>query len=134
MTLTDLFVCEDRGDEYVREGRKKLKTYEALFIFSSSLKDEALEEVVEQIRGEIAKLNGSIQGVHPMGKRTFVRPLKKCEAGQYVRIDFCVDPGNISALQARFKLNENIFRVQIVRGHEDRASKKATENPESGGK
>lgn len=95
-----------------------MKTYEALFIFSNSLKDEALEKVVEHIRGEIVKLNGSVQGVHPMGKRTFARPLKKSESGQYVRIDFSMDPGKIADLQARFKLNENIFRVQIVRGEQ----------------
>jgi len=110
-----------------------LKAYEGLFILSSSLKDEAVKEVVEHIHGEIAKLNGNVQGVHSIGKRTFARPMKKCESGQYVRIDFSMDPGKIAALQARFKLNENIFRVQIVRGHDDLASKKTPEDPESGG-
>ena len=92
-----------------------MNSYEALFIFSTSLNEEALETILERIRGEIAKLDGNTQASRVLGKRTFARPLKEWEAGQYVKIDFSMEPGSVSALMARLNLDENVFRVQIVR-------------------
>jgi len=91
-----------------------LKTYEALVIFPSAVKEDFLEKNVEKIRGEIAKLNGSVQDVHAMGLRTFARPLKKKDAGNYTRFRFSMDPAGVNPLRARLKLNEDIFRLQIV--------------------
>jgi len=92
-----------------------LNNYEALFIFSTSLNEEALETILERIRGEITKLDGNTQGSRVLGKRALARPLKEREAGQYVKIDFSMEPGGVGALMARFKLDESVFRVQIVR-------------------
>lgn len=92
-----------------------LKTYEGLFIFSSSLKEEALQEVLKRVREEITKLKGDVKEPELLGKRMFARPMKKRESGQYVRINFGMDPERIAGLRARFKLIEDIFRVQIMR-------------------
>lgn len=108
-----------------------LRVYEALFIFPGSLKDEALQKVLEQARGEITKLKGNLRDTLSIGKRTFARPLKKTASGQYVRIDFSIEPENIAALLARFKLNEDIFRVQIVRPHARKVSNGKPETRQS---
>lgn len=92
-----------------------MKTYEALFIFSSTLKDEDLQKVLEQIRGEIKKLGGSVQNTQGIGKRTFAKLLKKRESGQYVKINFNMGPENIAPFEARLKLNEDVFRSQIIK-------------------
>lgn len=91
-----------------------MKTYEALLIFPGTAKEDSLEKNMERIRGEIAKLNGSVQDVQAMGLRTFARPLKKKDAGHYARFRFSMDPANVNPLRARLKLNEDIFRTQIV--------------------
>ena len=95
-----------------------MKTYEAIFIFSNSIKEDALQKLVEQIQGEITKQKGTIKESRVLGRRQFARPLKKEDSGQYVRIDFQMAPGNVSALLARFKLNESIFRLQMVAADE----------------
>jgi small subunit ribosomal protein S6 len=90
------------------------KKYEGLFIFSDSFHDEELEKIQERIRGEIVKLGGVVQGTQSMGRRPFSRPLHKKESGHYVRMDFTMDPEHMHALLGRLKLNEDIFRTQIV--------------------
>jgi small subunit ribosomal protein S6 len=92
-----------------------LKEYEALFIFSSSLKEDALQEALEQVNGEITKLGGNITNTDNIEKRSFARPLKGMEMGQYVRMEVTMDPDKISPLLARLKLNESVFRTQIVK-------------------
>ena len=95
-----------------------MKTYEAMFIFSNSIKEDALQKLVEQIQGEITKLKGVVKEAKILGRRQFARPMQKEDSGQYVRVDFELDPGSVAGLLARFKLNESIFRLQIVAADE----------------
>lgn len=91
-----------------------MKTYEATIIFPNSVKEDALQKAVEQVKAEITKLGGAIKDTRMLGRRAFARTLKKQDSGQYVRIDFTLEPGQVTPLLGRFKLNESIFRLQIV--------------------
>ena len=99
-------------------GRESLKTYEAIFIFSNSIKEDALQKIIEQIKGEITKLKGVIKESKILGRRQFARMMKKEDSGQYARVDFDLDPSSVAPLLARFKLNESIFRLQLVAADE----------------
>ena len=104
-----------------------LKTYEALFIFDQSLDDEAVGKALERVQGEIERLNGKVVDTQMMGKRTFARPMKKREMGHYVRLLVELDPQSIVPLHARFKLNEDVFRAQIVLRGEGKAQPEETD-------
>ncbi len=91
-----------------------MKTYEALFIFLSSLKDEDVEKVVERITSEITKLKGKVTDKNVIGKRDFAQLLQKNSSGKYVALRIEMDPANVNALKGRFKLIEDIFRLQMV--------------------
>jgi ribosomal protein S6 len=97
-----------------------LKPYEALFILTETVRDENVEEFASKARAEIERLGGVIEQSLPMGRRPFAIPLHKREGGVYLRIDFKMDPAKIAPMQARFKLNENIFRMQLVNVEQDR--------------
>jgi ribosomal protein S6 len=92
-----------------------LNIYQGLFIFSSDMKDEAVNSQVQYIQAEIVKLKGKVDETHALGKQMFARPMDKQENGQYVRIIFQLDAAGVDPLQARLKLNDAIFRTQIVR-------------------
>jgi ribosomal protein S6 len=92
--------------------------YEAMIIFPESFKEEALEEVMNRVKGEIEKAGGAVHNMTRMGRRAFARYLKKQEAGQYAVVGFTVGGDKIPALHAKFKLDEEIFRIQIVRAPE----------------
>jgi small subunit ribosomal protein S6 len=88
--------------------------YEAMFIFPEALKDEALEAAIDKVKAEIEKAGGRVEGATRLGRRQFARPLKKQPAGQYAVVTFQLDGTKMAALQGRLKLNEEIFRVQVV--------------------
>lgn len=91
-----------------------MNKYEALIILAETLKDQELEEALGKIRDEIVKLGGEVQSTTRLGKRGFARIMKKKEAGHYALLAFTLVGGQISPLQARLKLQENVFRVQVV--------------------
>ena len=91
-----------------------MKAYEAMFIFPSILNEEMLNKALQRINDEITKLNGTIKETEIKGKRVFARPMKKQQEGQYVIMRFDIGSADIANLLARFKLNTDIFRVQIV--------------------
>ncbi len=96
-----------------------MRTYEGLFIFEDSLRDEALEGILDRVRGEITRLGGEIVATVPMGRKTFARPMRKRETGQYFRIVFDLAPERIAALRARYRITEEVFRVLITMGDRD---------------
>jgi ribosomal protein S6 len=95
-----------------------MNKYEAMIIYPESMKDESIDAAFEKIAGEIEKLGGTVENKTRIGRRAFARPLKKHAAGQYAVIGFFLDGQKVAPLQARFKLNEDIFRVQVVRAAE----------------
>ena len=89
--------------------------YEGMFILPKRLSDEELEETVADIRREIESCGGEMEGSVRLGKRAFARPMKKQDAGHYYVMDFRAEGEQIKVLTGRFKLKENVFRVQFVR-------------------
>ncbi len=93
-----------------------MNTYEGMFIFQDSLKDDALEASVKDLREEIEKLGGSVENTARMGRRPFARlQTGRQKAGHYVVMNFLLDPQQVSPLLARMRLKEEVFRSQIMR-------------------
>ena len=95
-----------------------MNKYEAMIIFPDAIKDEALDAALEKVEAEIEKSGGKVDSKTRMGRRQFARPMDKQTTGQYMVVSFHLEGGKLSALQSRFKLNEEIFRIQIVRASE----------------
>lgn len=93
-----------------------MRTYEGLFVFEDSMRDEALDGVLDRVRGDITRFEGKVLATIPLGRKTFARPMKKRETGQYFRIVFELGPDRMAALRARYRINEDILRVQITLG------------------
>ena len=91
-----------------------MKKYEGLIILSQPVDDQTLEDKLDKIRAEITKQGGTVEHTTRMGRQTFARRLKKKDAGFYVLITFTLDPAKIAPLRERYKLNEDVFRVQIT--------------------
>ena len=95
-----------------------MNTYDSMIIFESSMSEEGLQKAIVRIKDEIGKLGGTSGDSKVMGKHTFARPMKKKNDGIYVKMGFDMAPDKIDALKGRFKLNEEVFRVQITRKSE----------------
>lgn len=104
-----------------------MKKYEALYIFVGIAKDDALNANLEKALAEVARLGGNVLTTESLGKRQFSRPMKKKDTGVYVKVRFEIDPSKLVELVNRYRLVEEVFRVQILAVDERRESKIASE-------
>ena len=104
-----------------------MKTYEALYIFTGITRDDALNANLEKALAEVAKLGGNILSTESLGKRLFSRPMKKKDSGVYVKVRFEIEPSALETLVNRYKLVEEVFRVQILAVDSRREKKIAVE-------
>ena len=104
-----------------------MKKYDALYIFVGVAKDDVLEANLEKALAEVARLGGNVIAKEALGKRSFARPMKKRDSGVYVKVRFEIDPSKLEELVNRYRLVEEVFRVQILAVDERREAKIAAE-------
>ena len=104
-----------------------MKKYDALYIFVGIAKDDALEAYLEKALAEVTRLGGNVLAKDSLGKRGFARPMGKRDAGVYVKVRFEFDPSKVDELVKRYKLVEEVFRVQILAVDERREAQLAAE-------
>jgi small subunit ribosomal protein S6 len=104
-----------------------MKKYDALYIFAGTAKEDALDEQLSKALAEITRLGGVVETQTVLGKRTFAHPMRKRESGVYAEVRFQFDPLKVSELVNRYKLVEEVFRVQILAVDERREAKLAAQ-------
>ena len=91
-----------------------MKKYDGLYIFAGNAKDDVLENNFAKAIAEIERFGGKIEAQDILGKRTFARPMHKRENGVYALVRFELDPSLVKDLVNRYRLVEEVFRVQIL--------------------
>ena len=104
-----------------------MKTYDALYIFVGVAKDDVVEANLEKALAEVTRLGGNVIAKDQLGRRSFARPLSKRDSGVYVRVRFELDPLKVKELVDRYRLVEEVFRVQFLAVDERREAKIAAE-------
>jgi ribosomal protein S6 len=100
-----------------------MKKYDALYIFVGVTKDDVLNANLEKALAEVSRVGGSVLSTESLGKRAFSRPMSKKDSGVYVKVRMELDPEKVSELVNRYKLVEEVFRVQILAVDERREAK-----------
>ena len=109
-----------------------MKKYDALYIFVGIAKDDVLEANLDKALAEVTRLGGNVLEKVQLGKRMFSRPMKKRESGVYVKVRLELDPAKVEELVNRYKLVEEVFRVQILAVDDRREAKIAQERDQIG--
>ncbi len=104
-----------------------MKQYDALYIFTGVSRDEVLQANLDKALAEVTRLGGELVGQNTLGKRAFARPMKKRDSGVYVKVRFSIDPAALKELVDRYRLVEEVFRVQILAVDDRREAKIASE-------
>ena len=91
-----------------------MKKYDGLYIFAGNAKDDVLESNFAKAIAEIERFGGKIESQDILGKRTFARPMHKRDNGVYALVRFELDPSQVKELVNRYRLVEEVFRVQIL--------------------
>ena len=89
--------------------------YEGLFIINSDLAEDDRDKVIEEIEKGIVFAKGKVIDVDRIGKKKFAYKIKKRIEGVYVNIKFEAPSEGITMLNKKLKLEDNIFRIFILR-------------------
>ena len=110
-----------------------MKKYDGLYIFAGNAKDDVLENSLAKAVAEIERFGGKIEAQDILGKRTFARPMHKRENGVYALVRFEMDPLKVKDLVNRYRIVEEVFRVQIL-AVDDRREEKLAQQREAAAK
>lgn len=90
------------------------KKYEAMVIFSGEVHEDSLEAAIERFVAEIKKFGAEVESTEAVGRRVFARVLNKRDHGYYGKVRFEIDPAKLADLRDRFRLYDEVYRLQIV--------------------
>ena len=100
-------------------GRKQMKKYDGRYIFAGQAKDDVLDGHIAKALAEVTRLGGNVLAQEVLGKRTFAHPMRKRESAK------------VSELVNRYRLVEEVFRVQILAVDDRREAILATQREEA---
>jgi len=90
------------------------RNYRATFILDNRGKEDAVDQIIEGVKKEIAANQGDVTAVENIGKKDFVRVTdRKFTGATYVQIAFSAPPECPAQLKERLRLNGSIYRTFV---------------------
>jgi small subunit ribosomal protein S6 len=81
------------------------RRYEVLLVLNTKGKEESANDLIDAIEKQIKAEKVEVEQIQRLEKRTFAYPSRKQTAGFYVNYIVHAEPGQIDALQAKWKLD-----------------------------
>ncbi len=94
---------------------KSVNKYEALYVITPELEEEANKAVIDKFAGIITANNGVIENTDEWGKKKLAYPIDYKTEGYYVLVNFEAAPEFPRELERNFKNDESIMRFMVVR-------------------
>jgi len=91
-----------------------VRSYELVFIIHPEVDGDDLTVVVETVKGLVERGGGEVTQVEPWGLRRLAYPIRKQWEGQYVLMQFELEPRSVAELERGLGLTEQIMRHLIV--------------------
>ena len=89
--------------------------YEAVFIVRQGASTPHVEAVTQEVVDFIKSLGGEITKTEFCGFKQLAYPIKKNNTGYYVLLNIANEHNNISELERKLRLHEDIIRYLIVK-------------------
>ena len=90
------------------------RTYEAVYIFDSTLEESAITEKLDKYHAMLAAEDADAPSVDHWGKRTLAYPISGRETGYYVVAKFTTEAAALPEYERALKLDESLLRHLIV--------------------
>jgi small subunit ribosomal protein S6 len=92
-----------------------MRSYEFVFIVHPEVEGDDLTTVVEAVKSLIERGGGEVTKNELWGLRRLAYPIQDQWEGQYVLMQFDLEPQGVAELERNLGLNEQIMRHLIVR-------------------
>ncbi|MBX7211872.1 MAG: 30S ribosomal protein S6 [Verrucomicrobiaceae bacterium] len=89
--------------------------YEAMIVFDTKGKEEGIDTLVSTVSKEMEKAGAKLEQIDNLGKRQFPSSPRHVEAGTFVNIRFEAESSVLDAIQAKLKLNDNVYQQFYLR-------------------
>ncbi len=94
------------------------RSYETAFIFSPTLEDSAIEQLMAKIEELVKREGGTVEKWDRWTKRRLSFPIKKHTDGHYAFLVFQGEPSSLGTLGAAYRLDESILRHMTINTEE----------------
>jgi small subunit ribosomal protein S6 len=91
-----------------------VRSYELVFIVHPEVDGDDLTAVVETVQDLVKRGGGEVTQVEPWGLRRLAYPIQKQWEGQYVLMQFELEPRSVAELERGLGLTEQVMRHLIV--------------------
>ena len=92
-----------------------MNKYEAMYIVTPEMEDEAIKGVIEKFFGIITANGGEIEKTDEWGRKKLAYPIDYKTEGYYVLVNFAAAPELPRELERNFRNDESILRYMVVR-------------------
>ena len=92
-----------------------MNKYEAMYIVTPEMEDEAIKGVIEKFSGIIPANGGEIEKTDEWGRKKLAYPIDYKTEGYYVLVNFAAAPELPRELERNFRNDESILRYMVVR-------------------
>ena len=91
-----------------------MRTYEAIFILDQRKCEDGGDGLAQEVCRNIENLGGRVESRNNVGRRQFARPIRKQHAGIYWGFVFDLDPDKVAEFKEAYRLNDMVFRAEVV--------------------
>ncbi|MGL6201832.1 MAG: 30S ribosomal protein S6 [Lachnospiraceae bacterium] len=92
-----------------------MNKYELAVIVNAKIEDDARAEVIEKVKGLIARFGGTVTDVDEWGKKRLAYEIQKMKEGYYYFIHFEADNTVPAEVEQRIRIMENVLRYLCIR-------------------
>ncbi len=93
----------------------QLRDYELVLIISPEVADEAVDAIIENLRGFVTRSGGTVSEVEQWGKKKLAYPLKHFTEGNYMLTRLSISPASTKGLEADLRISEHVLRHLLIR-------------------
>ncbi|HEX2099413.1 MAG TPA: 30S ribosomal protein S6 [Candidatus Synoicihabitans sp.] len=90
------------------------RNYRATFILDNRGQEDSIDQLIENVKQEIAAVSGQVSAVENLGRREFARVTNpKLSGATYVQVDFSAPASTPAQLRERLRLNHSVYRTFV---------------------
>ena len=89
--------------------------YEMMYILRPELDEAAVAAAISKVSAVVTSNGGEVTKAEPWGRRRLAYPIKQCRDGQYVLMQYKLDPKASTELERTLRISEEVIRYLVIR-------------------
>jgi small subunit ribosomal protein S6 len=86
-----------------------------MYILRPELDEAAVAAAMDKVSTAVTSSGGEVTKAEPWGRRRLAYPIKQCRDGQYVLMQYKLDPKASTDLERALRLTEEVIRYLVIR-------------------